>query len=231
MNSVLATLMLVILEARAIAAASAEDLYAQGQSAYDAADYATAIAKWTQSYDLSREPELLFNIAQARRLDGDCVQALATYERFVQIDPTSEQRSLADDFVRELEPRCGATTRAPDAERPPTRSERTLKIAGLAVGGGGVALLGAGLLLGHHASTLGEEVTRACAQTCDWSAQKDNDARGRSYATTGRVLDVVGIAAIAAGAVAYYLGDRSDGVAVVPQQREVGVVVTWSGLW
>ncbi len=227
----LATIVLVVLEAQAYARPTAEDLYAEGQRAYDSAAYATAVAKWTQSYELSRAPALLFNVAQAQRLYGDCVHALATYKRFVEIDPKSDQRALADVFVKELEPKCGTSTRTPNLERPSAKPGRPLKIAGLAVGGGGVALVATGLLLGRHANTLGDEVSRACSQTCDWAEQKDKDARGRRYATTGYVLDTVGLAAIAAGAVTYYLGVRKDSVVVVPQPHEGGVVVTWSGQW
>jgi len=189
-----------------------------------------AIAKWTRSYELSGEAELLFNIAQAFRRGGDCIRALATYERFVEIDPKSEQRRLADDFVRELEPKCAARTSSSD-EHPSTRRGRTLRISGLAIGGGGVVIAVTGLLFGRRASTLGDEVSRACSQTCDWGAQKDKDARGRRYASIGYACDGLGVAAIASGAVMYYLGVRESAVTVAPTTHESGAVVTWSSAW
>ncbi len=226
-----ATIVLVVLEVPALAGPSAEELYDEGQRAYDSAAYATAVVKWTQSYELSSEPGLLFNLAQAYRLNRDCAQALATYKRFVEADPASEQRILANDFIRELEPKCGASSQPPRVERPHTTPPRTLKIAGLVTGGSGVAIVATGLLFGRRAGTLGDEVSRACDQMCDWAAQKDKDARGRRYATTGYVLDAVGVAAIAGGAVMYYFGIRGSSVVVAPKPGESGAIVSWSGSW
>jgi hypothetical protein len=88
-----------------------------------------------------------------------------------------------------------------------------------------------GLALGKHASTLGDEVTSACSTSCDWEVQKDKDAAGHRDAAIGYTFDVIGIAAIAGGAVMYYLGDRANSVAVSPRPREDGAVVSWSGSW
>jgi tetratricopeptide (TPR) repeat protein len=99
---------------------SAEDLYTQGQGAYDSGDFKTAVARWQAAYDLSKESGLLFNLAQAQRLSGDCAGALATYERFIvaDTDPTSEQHKLAVDFLHELEGTCPA--------KPPTIATTSL---------------------------------------------------------------------------------------------------------
>ena len=225
----LATIVVAVLEARAIAAPSAKDLYDQGQAAYNNAAYAMAVAKWTQSYELSGAPDLLFNIGQAHRLDGDCVHALSSYKRFVEVDPKSEQRALADDIIRELEPTCGAPTRAPSVARPSTKPGRTLKGAGLVTGGAGTVLVMTGLLFGRRGSTLGDEVSRTCSQGCDWGEQRSKDAAGRRYASIGYALDGIGIAAIAAGGVMYYLGESA--VTVAPRPSDGGAVVTWSGTW
>lgn len=228
----LAAIVLVVLESQVHAGPSAEDLYNEGQRAYDGADYTTAIAKWKQSYELSGEPELLFNLAQALRLNGNCVDALTTYKRFVTIVPKSEQRALADDIVRELEPKCGvpSMTHPPTLDRRSTSAGRRLKIAGLATGGGGAVLVVAGLLMGRRASALGDEVSSACADICDWSEQRSKDAQGRRDAKIGYALDAVGVAAIGAGAVMYYVGSRADEVTVVPRAQG-GMTVTWSTRW
>jgi len=228
---------------------SPEDLYAEGQRAFDRGDYAAAIAKWQASYDLSGADGLLFNLAQARRLSGDCPGALATYRRFVAADPSSEQRPLAEDLARELEAACGAATpvaalpkmsAATPSEAPPgpvgapaphddRRSGHALRLTGLATSGAGAALLVTGVVLGHHGQTLGDEVTAACTASCDWSAQRDKDSAGRRDASIGYALDAVGVAGIAGGAIAYYLGVR--GVAVAPRPREGGAIFSWSGAW
>jgi len=65
---------------------------------------------------------------------------------------------------------------------------------------------------------IGDEVTSACCQTCDWSAWRDEDARGRHVAI-GRALDVAG-AAVAGGAVMDYLGNREGTVMEWARPRE-----------
>lgn len=250
MRRVLIIVAIAALKTSAIAdtPSSAESLYVEGNDAYHKANYPVAIAKWQASFDLSGESGLLFNLAQARRLSGDCEGAIATYRRFMSADPdqTSEQHKLAQDFTRELEPTCKPL--APPAPVDPQpkldgrlnlddrltrhedRSGRSLRIAGIATGAGGIAAIVTGLVLGQHAQGLADEVTTACRTSCDWTMQKDKDAAGRRDATIGRVLDVAGVAAIAGGTVMYYLGAREN-VTVTPAPGEHGAVLSWSGSW
>jgi tetratricopeptide (TPR) repeat protein len=231
--------------ARADAPPTAENLYAEGQAAYDKADYAVAIARWQESYRLSGENGLLFNLAQAHRLSGNCAEALATYEKFLAADhdPASDQHKLADDFKRELVPTCGAH-QAPALdpkpslnlwvsahERHDTHPGQSLRRAGLIAGGAGIAALATGLALGHHGQTLGNDVSAACAISCDWAVQKGKDAAGRADVAIGYALDAAGAAAIAGGAIAYYLGARSGGLTVVPRPSEDGAMISWSVSW
>lgn len=245
---------IISLEATVLAQPNAEALYTEGQAAYNRADYATATAKWQASYDLSKESGLLFNLAQAKRLSGDCAGALVTYRRFIatDADDASEQHKLANDLMRELEGTCSerepAVTPPPKIKarlgtelnlaegRSPRKSDgprpgRTWKIAGLITSGAGVVTIALGLGLGHHGSSIGDEVTAACATSCDWAAQKAKDARGRREAAIGKALDVVGMAAIAGGAVMYYLGSRESAVTVSPRGHADGAIVSWSGSW
>lgn len=212
---------------------TAEMLYSEGQAAYDRADYVLAIDRWQESYRLSQEPALLYNVAQAYRMAGDCTHALSSYRQFVAADPLSERRPLADDFVRELEGRCGHPT--PVVQDPrhveSPDSGRSLKIAGLVTGGAGAALVITGLLMGRRASTLGDEVSRACAESCDWTEQRSKDAAGRRAALIGYSLDAVGVAAIAGGALMYYFGDRRAAISIAPRPHEGGAIVTWRGSW
>lgn len=238
----------IMLSVTAAADPTAEDLYTEGQGAFDRADYATAITRWRAAYEMSGEPSLLFDVAQAQRLSGDCPAALKTYEHFVAIDPdsTSEQHALAEDLSRELASKCvvepdpvpskqvarlNLVDTLSTSEHPEARPGRALRIGGLAAGGGGALALAIGLGLGHHGQTIADEVTRACATSCDWSAQEGKDAAGRSDVAVGRALDALGGAALVGGAVAYYFGYRESGVAIAPASREGGAVVTWSGAW
>ena len=236
------------LEGAAVAQPTAEGLYAEGQAAYDRTDYAAAIVKWNASYELSGEHGLLFNLAQAKRLLGDCLGALTTYRRFIAADPdpASEQHKLAEDLTRELEGKCGTPpppasivtpakgTPLNDREDRDERDERpgrTLKITGLVTSGAGITMLVTGIYLGHRAKTIGDQVTDACRTSCDWAEWKDKDTDGRRDATIGQVLDGIGIATIAGGAVLYYLGVRQGTVTVAPRSRDGGAAVSWSGNW
>lgn len=235
---------------------TAEDLYAEGQAAYDRDDYATAIARWQASYQLSGESGLLFNLAQAHRRAGDCRAALATYRRFVAADPSADQHALAIDFIRELDSQCGPKPRV-QASVPQVRSSeepslepklnlavglnepkdvdvhpgRGLRVAGLAIGGGSLALIATGLYLGHHGQAIGDELTSACRSGCSWATWKTRDADGRRDVTIGHVLDTFGALGLVTGAVAYYLGVRDGALAITPRAQEDGAVVTWSGSW
>ncbi len=251
MRAALIILTIAALEATASAAPTAEDHFDQGQRAYDRGDFSTAIAEWRLSYQLSGESGLLFNLAQALRLAGDCAGALSTYQKFIEADQdlASEQHKLAQDLARELEPMCLATPTKPhdphqeleaglhlganlnDHDNRSTRPGRTLRIAGLATGGGGITLLVTGLVVGRHANALGREVTDACASSCDWALQKSKDAAGRREAAIGYTLDAIGIVAITGGALMYYLGNRGTAVSVTPTARENGAIVSWSGSW
>jgi tetratricopeptide (TPR) repeat protein len=86
----------------------ARGLFAQGQIHYSLGEYQQAIAQFRRAYELTSAPGLLFNIAQAHRLDGDCKQALEVYRHFVRLAPESPYRAEADVQIGALAPRCGA---------------------------------------------------------------------------------------------------------------------------
>lgn len=242
-------LLIIGLGGSAFAAPSAEELFDQGQRSFASGAYADAVSKWNESYGLSNEPELLFNIAQALRLDGRCAQALATYRRFVTSAPSSEQRPLADEFVRELTAKCGVVKTAPTGNQSTKRIERphqdhdviadhnetprvSLKIGGLVVAGAGAVSVVTGLYFGHRASSLGQEVTNACRSGCDWAVYGDKDADGRGAVTKQYVFVGIGVAAVIGGGVMYWLASREQRaapIAVVPAHD--GAAITWSGSW
>lgn len=243
-------LLITTLEAVASAQPTAEDLYGQGEEAFNRRAYSDAIEKWQASYELSHEPLLLFNLAHAYRLSGDCPRALATYRRFMAEDPTAEERALAVQLSQELEGKCEAPTPPATEQQPPTpdtvfrstpvstthedhpeRSGRTLKISGMVLGGASVLTIATGLYVGRSAQAIGDEVTAACRVSCDWAAWKDRDAKGQRYAAIGRGLVVGGAIGIAGSAVLYYLGVRQAALTIEPSARGQGAAVSWSGSW
>jgi len=106
----------------AVAAGSAADdkearsLFNQGQVHYSLGEYEQAIADFRRAYELTSAPGLLFNIAQAHRLNGQCKQALEIYRHFVRLAPQSESRAEAQTQIAALAVRCGAVASSQPVE-------------------------------------------------------------------------------------------------------------------
>ena len=235
MRSMAALVVVAALAGSASGEPTAKSLYYEGKNAFDSKDYKTAVQKYLESYRLSQAPLLLYNVGQAYRLEGDCASALVTYQRFVALDPTSEEGGRAFRFIRELEPICAATATTakapPDRKAEAARRARTARLVGVATGGGGAVLFATGIAFGHHASVLGNDVTAACMTSCDWTKERSIDAAGHRDSTIGHVLDGLGLAAIAAGAGLYYFGDRRPESHFVVQSDSNGGAVSWWGVW
>ena len=211
----------------AIAQPSVAELFDQGQAAFDHRDYVTAIATWQHLYRISAEPELLFDVAQAQRLSGDCRGALETYHQFLSLPSNSAKRSLAEDLAKELSTRCGKATPPRLVAVAPYNKRRI----GLAVGGASSAIVLVGLVLGSHAATLGDEVTKACAGGCMWAAERSKDAAGHRDATLGHVFDGVGVAGLLLGAGLYVWGMRDVSAGITVRSDAEGTTVSWSRRW
>ena len=232
--------------------ADAEQLYLQGQAEYDAKHFDSALVLWIRSYELSKEPGLLFNIGQAYRQrgkPGDCATARDAYQKFLELDVTSDQRAVAEGFVVEMQ-KCAANATsavnakvtAPPIAFPPNAEPkrdtlanpgRTKRIASVAIIGGGVALVATGLYFGRRASSLNNEVANGCASGCDWGDFRVKDADGRSAERRQYVFYGIGAAAVVTGGVLYWLGmrERAPSTTVGVTRRADGAAITWGGTW
>ncbi|MDX2022513.1 MAG: tetratricopeptide repeat protein, partial [Deltaproteobacteria bacterium] len=83
--------------------ASAKVAFEAAKKAYAEKRYAEAASLFSYSYDLSGNPDLLFNVAQALRLSGDLKKALATYRLFLKERPDSENARLAQIKIDEID--------------------------------------------------------------------------------------------------------------------------------
>jgi len=77
-----AACLVVAASAQADDKAQAKQLYEEGLRHYNAGEYPAAIVLWKEAYRLSSKPLLLFNIGQAYRLSGDCVQAMPYFDQY-----------------------------------------------------------------------------------------------------------------------------------------------------
>lgn len=102
-------------------------LFDEGKRHFDIGEYTAAIASWKQSYLLSSEPLLLFNIGQAYRLAGNCAQANRFYVNYKRAVPKPANRTELEQAMAVcagVEPAIGdADDRAPTAADPQHKGE------------------------------------------------------------------------------------------------------------
>ncbi len=229
-------ILLVVATTRAAFAdvTEAERLYTEGQTAYDAKHYDAAVAAWDKSYALSKLPALVFNLAQAHRLANHCAKAVEAYHRFLVLDPQSDERASAEQFLHELEP-CPATTTTPLVKPPITDQVvdrgHGKRVAGIVSIGAGTALLATGLYFGIQASSLANDVKAACTMGCEWATLEAKDSAGKRDAKLQYVFLGIGTAGIAAGAVLYVLGTKAKSTHVMVEPHGTGASLSWRGSW
>ncbi len=73
----------------------AKRLATAGRSLHEQGEYGKAIIAFQEAYVLAPSPALLFNLAQAYRLDGNCEDAAYMYRRFLAQAPRNEARDIS----------------------------------------------------------------------------------------------------------------------------------------
>jgi tetratricopeptide (TPR) repeat protein len=243
-------------EATSSVPAKAKILAARGRAAHDAGNYSDAIAAFTQAYTMAPAPALLFNLAQAYRLQGNCDDAALMYRRFLATNPSPEVRSLAENHLATsercmhklalnipLDPRPAATTgfvasaapmHAPSSasfavERPSRKAELEQDIGiGLVIGGStSLAIATYYAFRAHNASN---DVAAAYAKGAKWKDVAPIDARGKSAASHAQLFGVGGALGVAGGVVTYLIGRHTERapVTVVATGHGAEVGMTWA---
>lgn len=98
--------------------AAARRHFAEGERAYAAEDWPTALAAYEAAYAAAPLPALMYNIAQCQRKLGNWEEARDAYRQFLDSDPDPEVRAVAEDLLREVTARI---PERPPVEVPPTR--------------------------------------------------------------------------------------------------------------
>jgi tetratricopeptide (TPR) repeat protein len=105
--------------AHAAELASYKDAVSDGTIAFRDGRYPVARAAFERAYAIHPDPVLLFNIASCWRREGQSVQAVAAYLRFLDHAPSGDpRRRLATETVATLEAELAATTAEPAPSRP-----------------------------------------------------------------------------------------------------------------
>ncbi len=209
----------------------ARKLADHGRAMHDRGDYGRAIAAFKEAYVMAPSPGLLFNLAQAYRLQGNCDDAALMYRRYIATGPTADARAIAEGHLQTVE-RC-TQKRAlniplddnqaylnvpppPGPEKIILDDRRTIersrlkKHIGIGVTiGGGVALTVAAFyaMRSYNAS---QDVERAYARGARWKEIEGIHARGESSERAAKIFGIGGGLAIAGGVTLYLLGRRDE---------------------
>lgn len=227
--------------------AKARTLAERGRMLHDAGDYANAIVAFTQAYVMAPSPALLFNLAQAYRLQGNCDDAALMYRRYLATNPSPDGRLLAEGHLANVE-RCvhkmnlhipvetgkaGSTGPAPAVVTKaagPSRVAQVEKDVGLGlVAGGGVALAIAGYftIQAHAASN---EVAAAYANGAKWKDVADIDARGKSAERNAKLFGAGAGLGVVSGVALYLIGRHTEStpITVTPTTSGAQVSMSWA---
>jgi tetratricopeptide (TPR) repeat protein len=210
----------------------AKDHYDRGMAHYELGEFGAAVEEFKAAYARSQAPGLLFNLAQASRLNKEYEQALHFYRTYLRVRPDAANRDDVEKRIAELEPivamrrraeeeQLSAASRpAPPAahavdERPaivkPLPSGRGVKIGGLVVGAAGLGILGAGVGLGVVALGDQNKLSSLATSMGSWTPEQASLYQtGKRDAQLATAMYVVGGVAVATGVILYAVGVKRD---------------------
>ena len=229
--------------------AKARTLADRGRAYHNAGDYGNAIIAFKEAYVMAPSPGLLFNLAQAYRLQGNCDDAALMYRRYLATDPGDEGRAIAEGHLNTVQ-RCAqkASLGIPQdpnsplviktdresgslfATATPPRRARLQKDIGLGLTIGGSIALGIGAFYWNRAADAQDAVEAGYERGAKWKELEEIDARGRDSSRMAKIFGIGGGVAVATGVTLYLLGRRAEQIApiaVAPAKRGATVNVSW----
>ena len=206
-------------------------LAARGRAFHDGGDYAAAIEAYNQAYALAPRPGLLFNLAQAYRLAGNCPQAADLYRRYLETAPTDEGREIAQRHLEHVE-HCPIVTAQvepmPVVANAMTSHGHDRTGVWLAIGGGAALAVAAGFAIdAYETAETVDDAYRHGTVVHDLSSTARS---GQDSADIASVFGIAGGLAVLSGALLYAIDRRSERAnhATVAPTSHGGVVrVTW----
>ena len=221
----------------------------QGRAYHDAGDYRNAIVAFKEAYVMAPSPGLLFNLAQAYRLQGNCDDASLMYRRYLGTAPTAAGRTLAEAHLTTVErclrkrglrigadeaphlamglPAQGQVLHARSAD---LRRARLQKDLGVGLTLGGAVAVGLALYYANDAYRAASELEAAYARGAKWREVEPIDERGERAATRAARFGVGGGLAMAGGVTLYLLGRRAERLAplsITPTSHGAQVSLAW----
>ena len=205
----------------------AKQLTEQGLAHYNVGEYDKAIDEFKRAYLIAKTPVLLFDIAQAQRLKGDCKEALQTYKAYLRADPSANRQKIEahiaemEKCVKEKPEPAPAPTPEPPPPAPaptpvqvtpvptpppPVERQPPSKVPPLLLGAGGLVIAGVGSALLISVGGDVSDLQNSCSPHCDPKTWDGLPTR----ADIGYVLVGVGAAAVAGSVIWWYVRDRQD---------------------
>ena len=196
------------------------------------ADYENALKAFEKSFELSKRPDLLLNIATVHERKGDFKAAIASLKKYLEVEPSSEQRATVESRIANLEKR--AQEPAPPPGTPPTEGpgakpgpgptpvtgdkppveQKSNVPAYVLLGIGGITAAGA-VLTGVLANGEYNDAKDTCSPRCT----DDDVSAGKTLALTSTILTGVAVVSASIGAVLYFTGKPSTQEKAKPAPR------------
>jgi len=89
--------------------------YEKATRAYDIEKYGEAVDEYQKAYEIGGDPAMLYNIAQAYRLNKQLPDALHFYRRYLQRSPNARNREDVERKINDLEQSIEAKRKADEA--------------------------------------------------------------------------------------------------------------------
>jgi hypothetical protein len=191
----------------------AKQHYKRGAAAYGRDDFDVALREFTLAFEISRQPDILFNLGRVETRLGHQAEAIAYLERYLALKPDAEDlpavQAEIDALRKTLAAQLGeqqARQREQAARDEAARANRATRFtpqgrAGIALTALGGAALVVGISLGIVALRAASSVESGAGMpvTFAGSSFASQESIGRTAAPVGIAFDVVGAAAAATG--------------------------------
>ena len=179
------------------------DPYEAGKRLFVARRYAEALDQFRRALAVAPRPEVLYSMAQAQRMLGDCPGAIETYRAFLAGQPGEPLAEYARANIERCQAERHGVRRAAPAARaaptpPPSRPAWYRD-------GAGDALVGAGLVAGVVGAVIWSSGRSAAIAVAD-APNYQTFLQRRSAASSAVTEQAIGVAAMVAGSAAIVAG-------------------------
>lgn len=216
--------------------------FESGVAYLEESDYDSAITAFQKSYELSKRPEILLNLATVHERKSDFASAIAALRAYLEAAPEGEHVTIVESRIRNLEKRqqeaAPAEVMPPPAAPPPPppavareepapqpsprphppHAEPNRLPAFISLGVGGL-MGGAALATGIVAQTKYDDAKSTCSPAC----RDEELSSSRTFALTSTVLTGAAVLGVGLGVVLLLMTPEENDVARGAPRWDVAV--------